>query len=49
MIRLLELGCKVKVLTRNTSWSCKGVSVFYGDLADYNSIKEIEEFCDTST
>ena len=46
VIRLLELGCKVKVLTRNTSWSCEGVSVFYGDLADDDSIKVIEEFCD---
>ena len=44
--RLLELDCSVKVLTRNTSWSCEGVTVFYGDLADDESTQVIEDFCD---
>ena len=44
--RLLELGCSVRVLTRNTSWSCEGVTVFNGDLVDDGSTPVIEEFCD---
>ena len=45
VIRLLALGCKVRVLTRNTSWSCEGVSVFNGDLTDDDSSQAIKEFC----